>query len=554
MSDGLHLQRIQQHLPSLLCVKLTVLDRGLLENRAARYSNRRDENSSSSYLHRLAKMGFKTTSWTRTDATERPKRAGSFSFPIPSPKKPRLERAAEAKSPDVVWVSKANEVEQAGKVSVLPAIDLQTKGFLGGCHQTSCRTASTPRFLAGSYVSPTVRVFLLSEMMANCSKSMDSDLASAQQDVLLPSSADPPPFLPPQLPPTPGLLYEGEDRIEISSVAKAIPAQGPLPASPPTSVSINDTNGSTELTTLKRADDCPSPSGPYRPFKDMAPELLDKILGYVFAHNDEENALIRPFYRQGMLAGYIRTGNDLSASGHGKSDEVTENNLDLRAMSTCKQFMDAGSRLFYGNHAFKFSHPAPCKWWFKHIGSQNVANIRSLSIVIRSGYDAKTYEYNARSTFDLVFEEQWYQFCCWLRDRHNLHTLRIELFGWQLLQEFSNADEQTTDHWRGELLEELHTYRGLSKAYAIDRVGSVVSQRDCNDLSLLMMQRRDTVRPLPDRRNVALAELLQLMKDKRLMQEANAAREREELKHAKKQEKALKKLQRHGQTDLSSRD
>lgn len=239
---------------------------------------------------------------------------------------------------------------------------------------------------------------------------------------------------------------------------------------------------------------------PFRPFDRLPAGIVSKILAYVFADNGLSTDRIWPFYRQGMLAGYIRTG---------AGNEVIQENIDLHAMQVNKQFRDAGSRAFYADHEFIFTSAALCKWWFKHIGAQNVSNVRTLSVEVRSGYEIEARE---RSSLDSTCEEQWYQFFCWLRNRHNLKNIRIDLVDWYRGNGGDAGENEEMHRWRVELLAKVSTMRGLSHVQIKDYAGIWVRGRDSQEMGLMMCQKETLQPPRKDRRDTPLSEVLRQLK------------------------------------------
>lgn len=222
-----------------------------------------------------------------------------------------------------------------------------------------------------------------------------------------------------------------------------------------------------------------------------------------------------------MLTGYVRSGSD---SRTNDSTEVLQDNVDLRAMQVCKQFREIGSRLFYGEQTFNLSDPQLCKWWFKHIGIHNLSGIRSLSLVLRSGFQIlKPSGYNVglddryevlapevRNSFDLSHEEYWYQFFLWFLPRHRLREIFITLDGWpkvEMRTQNSSLEHETNElkrarqekeqgcqeeilDWRRKLVGTLQRYRGLWKATIRDPDQGFLGPRDCSNIEMMMIQHR----------------------------------------------------------------
>ncbi|EXJ82485.1 hypothetical protein A1O3_06298 [Capronia epimyces CBS 606.96] len=245
-------------------------------------------------------------------------------------------------------------------------------------------------------------------------------------------------------------------------------------------------------------------------FQDLGVDILRKIIGHVFVLEGLGEQFMWPFYRQGMLAGYIRVG---------KGDEAVNDNVNLQLLRVNKLFRATGSQVFYGGRTFVFDDPILCSWWTTHIGTMNFSNIRSLTVRIDSGFPPVYLD--IRSAIDLTFEEEWFGFFCWLKDRHQLDAIHIELCGWLNIHVIrvkrnpstSPAELETEEkaeilHWRRKLQGKISKLRGLQYASIADNQNSTLTPTECDELCALMTQSRDTLPKSPDRRNMPLSEVL----------------------------------------------
>ncbi|KAK4948572.1 hypothetical protein LTR10_012576 [Elasticomyces elasticus] len=250
-------------------------------------------------------------------------------------------------------------------------------------------------------------------------------------------------------------------------------------------------------------------------FDNLPSEVADRILEFTFVR---ETTVVKPFYRKGMLAGSIRTGNDIRSQETG--DEVLLDNVDLGLMRISKQFRDAGCRYFYGTHTFCFHDPSACKWWFKTIGSDNVSSVRSLSLRMGSGFTV--FPADVRCSLDLTLEEQWHQFFCWIKNRHNLTKLRIEFYHWSPIEErdLHNHWKQLTHAARTKLLAKMRCIRGVEQVEVFDHTGHYMNAHGCRLLELQLMQEEDRNVFHPDQRKKPLSQVMEELRASRVREEA----------------------------------
>jgi hypothetical protein len=235
--------------------------------------------------------------------------------------------------------------------------------------------------------------------------------------------------------------------------------------------------------------DLVAPRAPPKQICDLPDEILRKILGYVFVPPKVNDIAVRPWYKQGMLAGYIRTGNNIQTN---IGDEVTQENIDIaQTMLVCKKFAELGQELFYGSAWFQFSDPDAFKWWLKQIGTTNLAQVRSLLVTI---YPGLTVERETRSVFDLTSEEKWLQGFCDLRSRHKLNYLEVIVASDASFRQksFMKQDEwEEISKYRCLLLDELLRYRNLKEAVIFDYTQFWGNRYECDQLSRLLGQEED---------------------------------------------------------------
>ncbi|KIW26114.1 uncharacterized protein PV07_09241 [Cladophialophora immunda] len=260
-------------------------------------------------------------------------------------------------------------------------------------------------------------------------------------------------------------------------------------------------------------------------------ETLDLFLGHIFALKPHEGDVIRPYYQQGKLAGYIRTGS---------ANLVEQDNVDLRAMRVNKEFRDAGSRLVYGRYIFHFKDAENCRWWTTHIGSQNFHNLRMLCVSMRSGWDL---DCEIISTLDLCHEEQWQRFFSWLRHRHRLDGLILDFSNWDVVQASRRLTEERQAEvleWREALLNKLSELRGFTQVSIVDPFEVAIAAAEKDGWSATLTQAREPPPPV----HTTPTPLAQVLEHLRGMRRQRELRERLERKNERRDRRKQKRRAR----------
>ena len=191
-----------------------------------------------------------------------------------------------------------------------------------------------------------------------------------------------------------------------------------------------------------------------------------------------QSNLVLPYYRQGMHAGYLRTG---------EGRVVQQQNVDLSVLRVSKEFRKEGSAMFYSQHAFHFDDPVNALWWVKHIGEVNLSNIRLLSIRMYCGYDEEMYRVD---NLDQSHEEMWHQFFTWLKPRHQLEKIVINFSDWVSVRDACpgySRWQPEVQNWHQRIRSVLWSFRGLKSARLIDSRGYGLTEQDRKDYSLMMV-------------------------------------------------------------------
>ncbi|KEF57645.1 uncharacterized protein A1O9_05563 [Exophiala aquamarina CBS 119918] len=262
-----------------------------------------------------------------------------------------------------------------------------------------------------------------------------------------------------------------------------------------------------------------APRGPPKQILDLPDKVLGKILIYVLVPPRLENETVRPFYKKGMLAGYIRTGNEIETNiGH----EVTKNNIDIaQTMLVCNKFAELGREAFYGSAWFQFSDPDAFKWWLRHIGTKNLAHVRKLAITVYPGF---TTAHAIRSVFDLSAEEKYLQAFQELRRKHKLHYLEVVVISrdyWGRSILIDSADHDEVHKYRQLLLDELLRYRNLRMAKLQDTTRFWGNREQLRQCSVLLCRKEDVERAIckPRTKRMSLARLMEEIRVNRELEE-----------------------------------
>ncbi|OAG45467.1 hypothetical protein AYO21_00101 [Fonsecaea monophora] len=290
-------------------------------------------------------------------------------------------------------------------------------------------------------------------------------------------------------------------------------------------------------------DSSPEPAA-FRFWREIRarPETLELFLGHVFALKPTPGDVVRPFYRQGKLAGYIRTGS---------ADMVEQDNVDLRAMRVSREFRDVGSRLVYGRYTFCFDDAQNCRWWTKHIGRQNFANLRAVSVRVESGW---TVPCDDICSVDLCFEEQWQRFFTWMRYRHRMDALVLDFSPWRPVptyRELSDERRAEVTEWRDSLLATLSELRGFTVVKIVDRYEVAIPAADKDEWCATMTEAREPPPPPPpvDTPSMPLGQILKRLREMRRQQEYRERLDRREQKQKRKEKKQQKRFLRQSQAD-----
>ncbi|KAJ9614205.1 hypothetical protein H2200_002341 [Cladophialophora chaetospira] len=215
--------------------------------------------------------------------------------------------------------------------------------------------------------------------------------------------------------------------------------------------------------------------------------------------------VVSPYYRQGMMAGYIRTGENMVV----KQDNV---GINIAAMQVSREFRGAGSRLIYGEPTFFFRDPVNCKWWCKHIGELNLSNVRNLAIEPIGGWPNLSGGLGEICSLDQSDEELWHSFLSWFRSRHQLKWMYVGFNLWHRARDVAPWDRDLQDElkqWRKNIRAILYEYRGLKKAEIHDPYALGLGLKgQLGNFPLMMEQSRDSVLPRKPKQKVSLAQYI----------------------------------------------
>jgi hypothetical protein len=313
---------------------------------------------------------------------------------------------------------------------------------------------------------------------------------------------------------------------------------------PPSTVDSTDIHVTSQLPDIaSQASNISKPTEPagsrfWKMLENERPDYKKRFFADVFGvrpvtGDKVNNNVIRPYYRQGMMAGYIRTG---------WGDVVKQDNISINisAMLVNKEFRDAGSRLFYGDSLFYFEDPINCLWWFKHIGEVNFSNVRRLECSLHCGWPGL--RDSDITNFDQSQEELWHRVFSWLKTRHQLTELILLFSKWKSVSIVCQRIEgeyrqEELVLWREKLRDVLYNFRGLKNATIVDTYQMAFSAEERNEYTMMMIQDRLSVFPPEPQQRLTLAQFLEKRKFELKMEASIQTSGRAQEKKRKRQEK-----------------
>ncbi|KIW63228.1 hypothetical protein PV04_10091 [Phialophora macrospora] len=364
------------------------------------------------------------------------------------------------------------------------------------------------------------------------------------------------PALPPKRPATPPFQPSDLSTLELDGGAQRFYSRPEIMAlrrpsvTPPHTVDSTDIHGPSRLPYI--ASHAPNVSTPpesagsrfWKMLQAERPDYKKRFFEDVFdirpvTGDKVNNNIISPYYRQGMMAGYIRAGWE---------DVVKQDNIriNISAMLVNKEFRDAGSRLLYGNNLFSFEDPINCLWWFKHIGEVNFSNVRRLECALRCGWPSLR-DFDV-SNFDQSQEELWHRVFSWLKTRHQLTELTLLFEKWKsigLVCQRIAAEYRREELvlWREKIREVLYNFRGLKKVTIVDSRQMAFSAEERNEYTMMMIQDRLSVFPPEPQQRLTLAQFLEQrrfeLKMEASIQKSGRAQEKKRKRQEKDEEEAM---------------
>jgi hypothetical protein len=264
------------------------------------------------------------------------------------------------------------------------------------------------------------------------------------------------------------------------------------------------------------------PSGPIKLWTLLIQH--DVICQRVFYHvTRRADKTIYPYFKQGMLRGYLAqpvVKSDQRWPGSEdeqvyKEREIVFDNIEFPELLVSKKFALEYLKAFYRQHSFSFYEPRAARWFMNTIGPQNVHNLRELEIDIYGGFDnlAQSSALTSESS-----EEIWFNFFCWLKSRHNLNSIVIEImdmptnaFILKKIREehITTEDAEQRETYAQKLRGAILDVRGLKKARLYDKGRVIFKDAKTKELGQLYMQQsRPESDAAQDMRKLSLAETL----------------------------------------------
>ena len=226
----------------------------------------------------------------------------------------------------------------------------------------------------------------------------------------------------------------------------------------------------------------------------------------------------KPFYKQGMLKGYIInkqiTLEEVNADNDTSRAYVMSDNVDILARAfVTKQYAKAYIEAFYSHNTFHFKDPRAAMWFFKKLGNK-FQYLRKLELVITGGLVRQTYN-SAVDFCTETFEELWWQVLCWIEHRHRFERLSL-IFKWSrpeyALRSFDMVDDDKIEEmmlFRQKIVCRLGQRWGIKSVRIEDKSnGFFANEEEMLEVQLAMQQPKlDAL--VEDRRNAPLSKVLQ---------------------------------------------
>jgi hypothetical protein len=253
-------------------------------------------------------------------------------------------------------------------------------------------------------------------------------------------------------------------------------------------------------------------------FVDLDKDIQRMIFDQVLVRGE-----YHPYYRCGMLAdgpwsaGYVDGEIDVGV--------VSFENVNLSLLQVNKYFNTTCSKIFYSENHFVFRKADICRWWIQHIGLKNFSRIRSLGLALGSGFLHD--EEARRGPFEQSQEEMWLGVLHWMKSRHNLQYLRIDINKWQGLTQdrwLTPTEKHSLLYYRRVISDLLQRFRGIQTVEITSCSSRWFSSNEKDRLSLLMQQQKEPVRAKP--KELSLIELIGKIHSEREEEERKVPRKR----------------------------
>ncbi|KAL9106526.1 MAG: hypothetical protein Q9227_008441 [Pyrenula ochraceoflavens] len=254
---------------------------------------------------------------------------------------------------------------------------------------------------------------------------------------------------------------------------------------------------------------------PFFPFLSLPPSLQDQILTPLLLHNEP----FRPCYAPGRLyLGPWSPGLDHDSSIlPPRSTPLPSLFFVSRSLST------RSTTLFYSLNTFTFSCASFARdFLLTRHHHHHLPLIRRLRLDILSGKLCNG------DTMEQIQERQWNDLLVWMRPRHSLQVLLVNLKGWKDIRfraDLGAEEKQEIFDERLRVIETLKTFT-VPRCVVVGH-GAWMTQREYDGLALLVQQGKKRV---PAKiggekgEEVGLEEVLRRCREARLEREAGEAR------------------------------
>jgi hypothetical protein len=180
---------------------------------------------------------------------------------------------------------------------------------------------------------------------------------------------------------------------------------------------------------------------------------------------------------------------------------------DLGLLLVNRRFNELAAKIFF-NNKFVFNDARSCDWFLRLIGNKNVGLLRHMAFNLSSGFILSK---EHRSCFDICEEELWIDVFNFLKQRHQLHEIKVRLYEWNSLESrdnLSDDDKETLTYARRQLCHVLPGFRGVEKATMVNHRCTYLGLAERKEIVEAMVKPKEDGAPTAKERSVETIRVL----------------------------------------------